>query len=71
MKQLSRFSIDVRETDFVLTLEDDAGDKHEFSASPEQLDAVIDALDELLSEHEEDVFEVDDEDGPTYQKPLG
>lgn len=62
MRQLAKFAISVRETDFVLHLEDDAGQTTEFAASPEQLDAVIDALDELLSENEEDFFEVDDED---------
>jgi len=71
MRQLAKFSISVREEDFVLHLVDDAGEATEFSASPEQLDAVIDALDELLAENEEDLFEVDDEDSPTYQKPLG
>lgn len=70
MRQLARFTIDVREEDFVLTLEDDAGQKSKFAASPEQLDAVIDALDDLLSENEEELFEVED-DAPTYQKPLG
>jgi hypothetical protein len=70
MRQLAKFSISVREEDFVLHLEDDAGEALDFAASPEQLDTVIDALDELLSENEEDVFEVED-DGPTYQKPLG
>lgn len=70
MRQLTRFAIDVRDEDFLLILEDDSGQKHEFAASPEQLDAVIDALDELLSEHEEELFEVED-DAPTYQKPLG
>ncbi|RAK60946.1 hypothetical protein DJ021_14570 [Phenylobacterium hankyongense] len=70
MKQLARFSISVREEDFVLHLEDDAGETLEFAASPEQLDAVIDALDELLSENEEELFEVED-GSPTYQKPLG
>ena len=70
MRQLAKFSITVRETDFVLHLEDDAGEALDFAASPEQLDTVIDALDELLSENEEDAFEVED-DGPSYQKPLG
>ncbi len=70
MRQLAKFSISVREEDFVLHLEDDTGEALDFAASPEQLDAVIDALDELLSENEEEMFEVDDE-GPTYQKPLG
>lgn len=69
MRQLAKFSISVREEDFVLHLEDDGGEAIDFAASPEQLDAVIDALDELLSENEEDLFEV--EDGETYQKPLG
>lgn len=62
MKQLAKFAISVRAEDFVLHLEDDAGEKMDFAASPEQLDAVIDALDELLAEAEEDIFEVDDED---------
>jgi hypothetical protein len=70
MRQLAKFSIEVREDDFVLHLEDDAGQAVDFAASPEQLDAVIDALDDLLSENEEDLFEVDD-DGDVYQKPLG
>ena len=70
MRQLAKFSISVREEDFVLHLEDDAGEALDFAASPEQLDAVIDALDELLSENEEDMFEVEDESS-TYQKPLG
>lgn len=62
MRQLAKFAISVRSEDFVLHLEDDAGEKMDFAASPEQLDAVIDALDELLAEAEEDVFEVDDDD---------
>ena len=70
MRQLAKFAISVREEDFVLHLEDEAGEGHDFAASPEQLDAVIDALDELLSENEEELFEVEDE-APTYQKPLG
>ena len=60
MQQLAKFAIEVRETDFVLTLEDEAGQATQYSATPEQLDAVIDALDELLSEDEEEFFEVED-----------
>lgn len=70
MRQLARFTISVREEDFVLHLVDEAGETTEFAASPEQLDLVIDALDDLLSESEEDPFEVEDA-SPTYQKPLG
>lgn len=69
MRQLAKFSIFVRDQDFVLHLEDDAGQAHDFAATPEQLDAVIDALDELLSEDEEDLFEVED-DGPSSSKPF-
>lgn len=64
MRQLAKFSISVRAEDFVLHLEDDAGEMLEFAASPEQLDAVIDALDELLSEEEEEIFEVGE--GPSH-----
>lgn len=69
MRQLSGFNISPRETDFLLRLEDDAGEATEFACSPEQLDLMIDALDELLSE-DDDAFEVD-EGAETYQKPLG
>ena len=62
MRQLAKFAISIRDEDFVLHLEDDAGEKMDFAASPEQLDAVIDALDELLAEAEEDVFEVEDDE---------
>lgn len=60
MRQLARFAISVREEDFVLHLEDEAGEKLDFAATPEQLDAVIDALDEMLSENEEEFFGVDE-----------
>lgn len=56
MRQLARFTITVREEDFVLHLVDDAGETVEFQTSPEQLDLVIDALDELLSEDDDEVF---------------
>lgn len=70
MRQLAKFSISVREEDFVLHLVDDAGEATDFAASPEQLDAVIDVLDELLSENEEEILG-DEDELPTYQKPLG
>jgi hypothetical protein len=64
MRQLAKFSISVRERDFVLHFEDDAGQAMAFAASPEQLDAVIDALDDLFSEDEEDLFEMADDQAP-------
>ena len=62
MRQLARFAISVRAEDFVIHLEDDAGEKMDFSASPDQLDAVIDALDEMLSDNEEAFFGQDNGD---------
>jgi len=67
MRQLARFAISVRADDFVLHLEDGAGETMDFATSPEQLDAVIDALDELLSEHEEELS--DEETGRARPRP--
>jgi len=69
MRHLAKFSISVREEDFVLKLVDETGQAYDFATSPEQLDNVIDALDEILSEDEE--FDEDDDNLATYQKPLG
>ena len=49
MNSLAKFAIDVRETDFVLRLTDESGEVSEFSASAEQLDLVIDALNDLMA----------------------
>jgi len=54
MKQLAKFAIDVRETDFILRLTDESGEVSEFSASAEQLDLVIDALNDLMASEEDD-----------------
>ena len=56
MRQLARFAISMRGDDFVLHLQDAAGEKMDFAASPDQLDAVIDALDEMLTENEDPFF---------------
>jgi hypothetical protein len=70
MRQLARFSISVREDDFVLHLEDETGEAFDFAASPEQLDGVIDALDELLFESEEELFGGEEDDAAAYRKTL-
>ena len=68
MRQLTKFSITVREEDFVLHLEADGGETLEFATPPEQLDAIIDALDDLLSEaDEDDQLDISE----SYLKPLG
>lgn len=66
MKTLTKFEIAIRETDFVLQLHDDEGQTAEYVASPEQLDALIDALDDMLSENEEEFFEVEDDERPSH-----
>jgi cell fate (sporulation/competence/biofilm development) regulator YlbF (YheA/YmcA/DUF963 family) len=54
MKQLAKFSIDIRENDFVLRLVDDEGDVAEFATSVDQLDQVIDAINDLVASGEEE-----------------
>lgn len=54
MKQLSKFTLEVRETDFVLRLTDDDGDVVEFASSADQLDQVIDAFNDLMAEAVDD-----------------
>ena len=58
MRQLAGFNITVRDTDFVLEIVDDTGQVTELSASAEQLDLVINALDDLLVE-DDDALEDD------------
>ena len=60
MRQLAGFSISVRDTDFLLEITDDTGQVTELSASAEQLELVIQALDELLGE-DDDAFDVEDD----------
>jgi hypothetical protein len=53
MRQLARFSISTRDEDFVLHIEDAAGEKLDFYATPDQLDVVVEALDEMLAANEQ------------------
>ncbi|MBW8814355.1 MAG: hypothetical protein JF588_13085 [Caulobacterales bacterium] len=69
MQNLTKFEISPRGEDFLLRLEGEGGTAAEFVASPEQLDAMIEAADELLDD-DDDAFEVEDGD-EIYQKPLG
>jgi hypothetical protein len=68
MRQLSGFDISARETDFLLRFEDEAGEAIEFACSPEQLDLMIDALDDLLSD-DDDAFEVEEGERFAASKP--
>lgn len=66
MKTLTKFEISIRESEFVLHLHDDEGQTSDYIASPEQLDALIEALDDMLSENEEEFFEVEDDGRPSH-----
>lgn len=48
--------------DYTLHLEDDEGETIEFTASYEQLDLVMEAIDEVLEADEEDDLAVDEDD---------
>lgn len=54
MKQLTKFDIEVRMTDFVLRLTDDEGEVVEFASSAEVLDQVVEAFNDLMDEAEDD-----------------
>ena len=63
-KTLAQFTITAdAEGDYILHLEDEEGETTEFTASYEQLDLVVEAIEEQLDSDEEDVLGVDaDED---------
>jgi hypothetical protein len=48
--------------DYVLNLEDDDGEALEFTASYEQLDLIVEAIEEQLDSDEEDALAADDDD---------
>jgi hypothetical protein len=49
-KTLSRFTVQRRGDRFSLHIEDGAGEVIEFEATPEQIDVIVDALDDMLEE---------------------
>lgn len=64
MRQLVKFAITVRETDFVVHVTDETGAVIDFEASTEQMDGVIEALNDLLTEEDEDAAGME---GPDYE----
>lgn len=62
-RTLAQFTItpDVK-GDYTLHLEDEDGETLEFSASYEQLDLIVEAIEEQLDSDEEDILGVDDDD---------
>lgn len=63
-QKLARFAFSESEEGYVLHIEAESGDRLDLDATPEQLDAIIDALDDLLSEDDGELFAVEagDED---------
>ena len=67
-RTLAQFSITPdSDGDYTLHLEDDDGETIEFTASYEQLDLIVEAIEEQLDSDEEDALEVDDEDDDTEE----
>lgn len=61
-RTLAQFSI-VADTkgEYTLTLEDEDGETMDFTASYEQLDLIVEAIEEQLDSDEEDALGVDEE----------
>jgi hypothetical protein len=50
------------EGDYTLSLEDDDGETIDFTASFEQLDLIVEAIEERLDDDEEDALAVDEDE---------
>ena len=66
-RTLAQFSITPdSDGDYTLHLEDDDGESLEFTASYEQLDLIVEAIEEVLDADEDDALAVDeDEEEPS------
>lgn len=62
-RTLAQFSITPdSDGDYTLHLEDDDGETLEFTASFEQLDLIVEAIEEVIEGEEEDALAGDDDD---------
>jgi hypothetical protein len=59
-KPLEQFRLEETDAGYLISIQAQGGEALAVEASPEQLDAIIDALDDLLSEDDE--LELDEED---------
>ena len=62
-KTLTNFTITAAGDDYVLHIEDDAGETIEFTATYDQLDLLVEEIDKHLDEDAEEMDEVDGCDG--------
>ncbi|MBA4804627.1 MAG: hypothetical protein H2038_08270 [Brevundimonas sp.] len=67
VQSLSQFTLSETPDGYLIEIEGDGGGSIAVEATPEQLDAIIDALDDLLSEDEAAADEVDS-DGPDEEE---
>ncbi|MDF0488545.1 hypothetical protein PX554_10430 [Sphingomonas sp. H39-1-10] len=63
-KTLAGFTITRSGEEYLISMEDEDGEKTEFVASYEQLDLIVEAIEEQLDGDEEDALGVDDEAEP-------
>jgi hypothetical protein len=62
-RTLAQFSITADgDGDYTLHLEDDDGETLEFTASEEQLDLIVEAIEEVAEIEEDDLLDDDDDD---------
>ena len=59
-KTLTNFTITESGEDYLLHIEDDAGETIEFTATYDQLDVLVETIDAHLDEDAEEMDEVDD-----------
>lgn len=67
VQALSQFTLSETPDGYLIEIEGDSGGSIAVEASPEQLDAIIDALDDLLSEDEAAADEIES-DGPEEEE---
>lgn len=61
-KALERFTIARAADGYLLTIEDDAGDTQELTATFDQLDLISEELDAALDEDADDMTEIDEDE---------
>lgn len=62
-QNLERFTLEETDDGYLLSVGSDDGQAIEVAVSPDQLDAIIDALNDVLGDEDNEVFdEEDDED---------
>lgn len=59
-RKLAKFTITEAGDDYMLHIEDDAGETIEITATYDQLDVLVEAIDEHLDEDAEEMDEVED-----------